>query len=106
MILDYLPRFNGSEGRTSAASKLPWPNHWKGVIVLSSLVPFGSLPVVEDIFDRLLPTSLREGMAEFVFAVFKSMLPFRYSLSRHAASYPQFLNLLTGSRLITEIENL
>src|SRR5713101_2003344 len=28
------------------------------------------------------------------------------SLSRHAASYPQFLNLLIVSRLITEIENL
>ena len=46
--------------------------------VLSTLVPFGSLLIVEDFFDRLLPTSLREGMAEFVFAVFKSMLPFRY----------------------------
>jgi len=46
--------------------------------VLSTVVPFGSLPVVEDIFDRLLPTSLREGTSEFVFAIFKSMLPFRY----------------------------
>ena len=31
--------------------------------------------IVEDFFGRLLPTSLREGMAEFDYAVSKSMLP-------------------------------
>ena len=46
--------------------------------MLSTVVHFGSLSIVEDFFDRLLPTSLREGLAEFVFTVFKSMLPLRY----------------------------
>jgi hypothetical protein len=82
VILDYLARFNGSEGRTSSGrlgiAVAKTSRREQPVTALSTLVPFGSLSVVEDFFDGLMPTSLREGMAEFVFAVFKSMLPFRY----------------------------
>ena len=36
------------------------------------------LTVERLVWDRRLPTTLRVGMAEFDFAVFKSMLPFLY----------------------------
>jgi len=46
--------------------------------VLPTAVLLGSFLIVEDFFDWLLPASLRAGSAEFVFAGFTSVLPFRH----------------------------
>ena len=81
-ILDYLSQFNGIEVRTStgrleiAVAKTSGGE--QPVPVLPSAVPLGSFMIVEDLFDGFLPTSLRAGIAEFIFAGFTAILPSRY----------------------------
>jgi hypothetical protein len=75
-MLDHLPQFNSGEGRTK---ELPGPMRAEGsnqYRLRRSVVLVGSLSIVKEFFDRPLPTSLRVGVAEFVFAGFTLVLPY------------------------------